>query len=1174
VQLREHPEQAATYLNASGQLALHYGPELVQAVKELRQKVPNAPEGWMILGTLCQEVGRSQTFTQHAVEGFREDHPEWFHMYRTTTGHICEHYSPELVAEVQGIESAEIAPDGWLTNQGTAAKLGVDPSTAKRIAESFRAINPEWFKEYARERSRVIYQYYHPELISKIQEALQGKKLERSVLQETRLEQEKLSSGLEGFLTEVNQGQSDEAQEFRKLTELFGSERAIDILFQYRPEYRSIPLPEVKSMLGNYLGEFLVIRGEFNFETLATYPEFLSNPTLKEGLLGVVKGSVLRSYNEAKRANPHADDQEILAGRVAHLQEQGHELNNTAFNEVLDEIETYYRSLFEDIHKPDSLVDGLTSGRLFPDINQRINILELAAQNKVLIADEMGLGKSASAIIAKETLGVKQALVVVPSNVVEVWRTYLSDAKGSNGDAKGYFKEGQAPRVLIIDSYEELRVVNPGDYDYVILSQERLTDKYMEQMQRFSYDMLIVDEAHKLKNITEGKRAENLIKLSEQVNGSEDKYLALLSGTPVPNKVGDIAMVLKLLYPEKFEEVSNSELTNQILQGDILDLRSLLLPRMQMKELGESVAMPELHQETQKIQLSPKEREAYEVLLEEDELTATQKMQILRQFALNPAMLDATPDLEGSKAQEVGEALRRTFASKNKVVMFVNGYVEGVIRGDRNILDTLQVPEGVAVRVIDGSVSKSDRLVIQRELQQPDRRMLLLVSGQTADVGVDFSAADAADFYNDPWSEYDKHQELRRVYRPGLKDDLTSRTFIAEGTIEEGISEYIQAKYVAVEKLLRGIPITDIEQAMLKSAEKRADPDVEVNPELAHYYFSSWDRLMRFYGQTKESGEENFLQFLAQKGEDYASSYVDAGSRSYQANANRLSGTLIDRFARERGQAPEELRIVDLASGPEMLRRHIPDGYADSVTSIDINGHHFEAEDEKRIVGSFLQIPLEDKSVDYANLALALHYTNFVPSQGKYERIEVLKEMNRVLRDGGRGVISLLSTTDLKDLEGFREAVQKLGFKVVDEYTGEVESGSNFRSRVLTLEKVADCTKTPKELVRDLGPTGIKGLKFTKRGGAMRDSRRIASRFDFVDKEGSIEAHFNAIDQQVLEEEQATLNEMEGLKRQYGSVEAVPRENIIARGFARIFNGKRYVLFKGLRSAPGAVVVR
>jgi ubiquinone/menaquinone biosynthesis C-methylase UbiE len=677
-----------------------------------------------------------------------------------------------------------------------------------------------------------------------------------------------------------------------------------------------------------------------------------------------------------------------------------------------------------------------------------------------------------------------------------------------------------------------------------------------------------------MKNLIEGKRAENLIELAERINDQNGaKYLAILSGTPIPNKVGDIAMILKLLYPEKFERVSNQELTSQLLKGDVLDLRSLLVPRMQMKSLAESVKMPKLEEKVHEVELTAEEREIYEILLEEDELTASQKMQILRKFTLNPSLLDATPDMRGSKIQEVGASLRETFSKKDKVIMFVNGYIEGVIRGNNTIIEALNLPEDVEVFAIEGEVEKDARLAIQQELQSTGRKILVLVSGQTADVGVDFSGAEELYFYNEPWTEYDKKQQLGRVFRPGLKDDLIVRTFITTNTIEEGIHGYIKSKYRAVEKLLRGIPITDLEREMLKHSEDQNDSSLEVNPELAEYYFSSWDRLMKIYGHVKELGEDNFVEFLAKYGREYADSYTDVGGRSYQANASRLSGTLIDRFAKEKRKNPEDVRLLDIASGPEMLRRHIADEYSNRVISLDINEHHFAEAGQHRIVGSFLNLPIAANSIDYANLALALHYTNFVPSKGQYERIEVLREANRVLSIGGRVVISLMHTRDLKDESAFREAVTKLGFRVVERYTGKVEDGTHFRTRLFTLEKTHNGPNDVFEAVKLIGPDLMKGFKFTKRKAKLRDSRKISTSFA-IEGQPTIKTRFNDDDLVTLKEEQLVSGQMARLKQKHGSIRDIPRDEVLAGGFSRIFNGKSYVLFKRLVAGSGSVVLR
>ena len=104
-------------------------------------------------------------------------------------------------------------------------------------------------------------------------------------------------------------------------------------------------------------------------------------------------------------------------------------------------------------------------------------------------------------------------MIVAPSNVIDTWQDYLFN----------YFKEDQAPKVLVVQGIDDLRCIGPDDYDYILLSQERLTANYTEALEGVGYDMLILDEMHKLKNLSSGKRAENILRLAEQINGSEDK---------------------------------------------------------------------------------------------------------------------------------------------------------------------------------------------------------------------------------------------------------------------------------------------------------------------------------------------------------------------------------------------------------------------------------------------------------------------------------------------------------------------------------------------------------------------------------------------------------------------------------------------------------------------------
>ncbi len=1175
---RDHPELVRLYKNAGNNVVEHLHPDLIETITERLPKLERAPDGWTTKLDLSRELKVSRNLLESLAAETAEEHPDWVAKFQSQRGRrSAEHFHPDLVEHIrQEISSYEDAPEGWATNGGASRRYGFDRGKLNQLAEEMKADHPEWFQTF-RTAGGHIREHYSPEFIDAARPSFTEAHARRVRSQEkARLREEIME-----FMEEVERGDTLEAQEFHKLTQLFGSERSLDLLFQLHPEYRKLPVSHVRSVLGEYLGDFYVLRGAFDLGKLDIAQGYIGEPNLRDGLSEVLKDDGLTTYNKIKRVHPEADDRQILEGYTRFLKHETEHIDNPYWQEVIEQADAYYRALFE-VQKPDHLVDEIVENRCFPDVNQRINILELARQNKMLIADNMGLGKSASAILAKESLGVEQALVIVPSNVVDTWQKYLSDRRGENGEILGYFKERQAPKILTIDSPQSLRDINPAEYEYVICSQERLTEESLELLDRFDYDMMIVDEVHKLKNLTEGKRAEILIKLTEKINGSDEKYLALLSGTPAPNKVSDIAMLLKLLYPEKFEDWENRDLVNEIINGgDQVGLRSLLLPRMELKELGESIEMPELQQELAVLELSEQERAIYEILLEEDEITATQKMQAMRQFIMNPDLLRSTPSVEGTKIREVGERLGKTFATKDKVVMFVNGYVAGVIEAnskDTTIFDGLDLPDDVRVEIISGSVSKARRREIETDLKREDQKMLVVVSGQTADVGVDLTGPEEVFFYNEPWTEYDMMQQLARVYRPGQEKDVTVRNFYVKGTIEEGIHRYIRAKYIAIEKLLHGIPPSELERELLRKDEKSRGPNLEVNPELAKFYFSKWDNMQEIFRRGKETGEDSFVEHIVKPyGEEYAKGYEQMGRRSYQANVNRLAGSLIATFTSQRQQKPDDVEIIDIASGPEMLRKHVDDELAPNVTSIDINPHHFPEPNERCIVGSYLSLPVRDKSVDYANLAMSLHHTSYRPKYRDFERLKVFAEMNRVLRERGRAVITTNDANDLKNPESFERAIERLGFMVVGRDSGIVESaeGQHFRSRVVTLEKTADCDQDVERLGKSFDKETRDAFKLrVGRGSGLRDSRRIVTKFRFARQERTIRTRLNSADKQIYTAERDTLSRMQRLRHTFGEVESVPEKKLLENGFSRVFNGTRYVLFKSLGSHSGAVVVK
>ncbi len=973
----------------------------------------------------------------------------------------------------------------------------------------------------------------------------------------------KLEQDCDKFFEDVAESKTIEAEEFKKLMAIFGTARVADLLYAYHPEFKKLPVEYLKSELAKYLGDYMVVRSGNVLGDVELALPYLGEKSFQESLFTVIKEDSIHHYQKEKRKHKEKEDSRILDEYLTLLKDKAIRFHNDDFDDVVSQVESYIFSLTNDFDKPETVIDELNNGRTFPDLNQIINIKEIRDGRRVLIGDEMGMGKSASAILSKEYLGIGVALVVVPSNVIGTWHRYLSDDVGPDEKQLGYFKKGNTPRVLELNSVEDIEKIKTGEFDYVIISHEKFKDEYAEKLKNSSCEMVIIDEVHKFKNVSDGKRSKALLDLMQEYK-ERDAYTVLLSGTPVPNKIQDLAITLKLLYPEEFGEMDNAVLVSSIIKGDNINLRDLLFKKTQMKKLAESVDMPEKIERDSFVEFSEQERELYELLLDDDELTATEKLQTLRQFCLNPRKIFPDIEIQSSKIIEAKKAVESHFEKHNKLVFFVNGYIDGIIRGENSIIDQLQLPKDVTVKIIDGDVNKEERAEIEKDLKyMTNGKVLLVLSGMAADVGVDFSSAEGVYFYNEPWTKFDKMQQQARVYRPGLNHDITSDTSLIEGSVEEGIHYYLEMKYEAVMKLLEGVPLSEIEQKMLLLNEKVSDTKtIEGDQGLAEEWLQSpVNRLNRFFGATKEIGEVKMKLFIEKYGDEYAEYYADMGTRGFQANTSRLITSFIKKYREEKG-IEGKMTILDLASGPEMLAKKVPENERDNVFSLDINPEHFKESTGRQVVAGFTSLPVKEKSIDYLNMSLAVHYSTFRPDRGEFERLKVFGEMIRVLKVGGRCTINLVYSQEWKNKESLKEFLEEFGLRIIEEDTGIATSGNRFMSECLTFEKVEEVNLQEKMEALQNGDRGLlNGLKITTKGKTkLKKSQEIISTFSLNGKK--IETELNQEDTKLLIEQEHIQEEGNILIKQYGSVQEIPREELLKRSILRYVSGSKYKLVK------------
>jgi len=154
-------------------------------------------------------------------------------------------------------------------------------------------------------------------------------------------------------------------------------------------------------------------------------------------------------------------------------------------------------------------------------------------RGRAILADEVGLGKTIEAcLILKEYILrglVKSALILAPSSLINQWKEELKSKFGLD----------------VAASTDSLFRENPEQFwqaPFLLVSlQTARSRRRMDAVCARSYDMLIVDEAHHLKNQTTLNW--------KLVNAIQKTFLLLLTATPVQNNLEELYNLVTLLKP-------------------------------------------------------------------------------------------------------------------------------------------------------------------------------------------------------------------------------------------------------------------------------------------------------------------------------------------------------------------------------------------------------------------------------------------------------------------------------------------------------------------------------------------------------------------------------------------------------------------------------------------------
>ncbi len=416
---------------------------------------------------------------------------------------------------------------------------------------------------------------------------------------------------------------------------------------------------------------------------------------------------------------------------------------------------------------------------------------------------EMGCGKTLTAIGTMGTLyklnRICKVLIVCPLSVVGVWADEL--AKFADFPYSILIlnaKLSTSAKIEALRNFKgtglQITVIN---YDSVILMPETL--------RRWAADLIVADEAHKLKN--------GQAKVSKAMHtlAAEARYRLALTGTPIPNKEVDIFSIYKFLNQNVFGSSFYQFRGRFFFMTGYGQHEPRLLPSMRdefarrMHSIAyrvtkdECLDLPAITDITQKVELEPKAKKLYKTFTEEcaaelerGEITAANILtKILRLSQITGGFVasdDSTlmQSVSTAKLNALSDIIDSSVESGKKLVVIARFTAEIIA-----IADLLQKKK-VRYSLVNGAVKDRDA---QISAFQNDPSVQVFV-GQIATValGVSLTASSTMVFYSLDYSMSNYDQCRARIHRTGQKYPCTYIHLVSPGTVDVRVLRALRNK--------------------------------------------------------------------------------------------------------------------------------------------------------------------------------------------------------------------------------------------------------------------------------------------------------------------------------------------------------------------------------------------
>lgn len=445
-------------------------------------------------------------------------------------------------------------------------------------------------------------------------------------------------------------------------------------------------------------------------------------------------------------------------------------------------------------------------------------------RGQALLADEVGLGKTIEAgIILKELIKrglATRILIITPASLMTQWQDELLTKFGEEFAIATEDQDWLQERVIC--SFSRLRLPKTHKKD----GQDKRSAKAWQapdenavgaqRILQQEYDLLIVDEAHKLKH-----RSTQRFKFVSRIR---KKYVLMLSATPVHNNLTELYNLITVLKPGllgtvrsfKRHFVASSDGRKPKNEAHLKKLLASVMIRNRRSDVN--IRFPERKSAIYHLTLTDGEQHLYDAVSEyiRHEFKAQTKNQfhllslttLQKELCSSSRAVKGTLDKMAEKSHYPDEtraqlrgfselAAQNTTNRKIEALLEILANFPGKFLVFTEFLNTMEyikehlALEGVSTQLFHGGMDILQRRDAIRNFSKSAR---VMISTQAGGEGMNLQFCHQLVNYDLPWNPMMVEQRIGRLHRLGQEEDVSIFNFSTHNTIESHVLDLLSRK--------------------------------------------------------------------------------------------------------------------------------------------------------------------------------------------------------------------------------------------------------------------------------------------------------------------------------------------------------------------------------------------